>query len=99
MSGCPHTFWEREGAVAADGLCPLCQDAEIERLLRVCKDKTALLKDAYAQADRLKTDLKEQRDLYRHDCAKLMDEIERLRAERDFWQRAHVAALAPTEVP
>jgi hypothetical protein len=78
VSGCPHTFWEREGAVAADGLCPLCQCAEIERL---------------------HTDLKEQRELYRHDCAKLMDEIERLRAERDFWQRAHAAALAPTEVP
>jgi hypothetical protein len=52
-----------------------------------------------AEIGRLKTDLKEQRELYRHDCAKLMDEIERLRAERDFWQRAHVAALAPTDVP
>jgi len=29
---CTHDFIEREGAVLADGYCPLCQAAEIERL-------------------------------------------------------------------
>jgi hypothetical protein len=32
MSDCPHDFIEREIAVTADGYCPLCMQAEIERL-------------------------------------------------------------------
>jgi len=33
------------------------KDAEIERLLGACKDKSDLLKDAYAQIDRLREQL------------------------------------------
>jgi hypothetical protein len=29
---CPHEIWEMDIAAVADGLCPLCSQAEIERL-------------------------------------------------------------------
>jgi hypothetical protein len=32
MSDCPHELWERENDVTADGSCPICLRAEIERL-------------------------------------------------------------------
>jgi hypothetical protein len=32
MSKCPHELWERESDVTADGSCPICLRAEVERL-------------------------------------------------------------------
>jgi hypothetical protein len=32
MSDCPHEIWERESDVTADGSCPICLRAEVERL-------------------------------------------------------------------
>jgi hypothetical protein len=32
VNDCPHELWERESDVTADGSCPICLRAKIERL-------------------------------------------------------------------
>jgi len=73
-----------------DRECKFCDEAadEIERLLGVCKDKTTLLREAYAQNERLRAEAEKIANISLHQRADLMAEIERLRAgaEDTAWE-------------
>jgi len=92
MNECPHEIWERESDVTADGSCPICLRAEIERLREQVTVVRELRDCDLREIVRLQSAMHESSRMHVETQDLMQAEIDRLRATINDQAAAIVAA-------